>query len=281
MHPRLQNVFFALTLFSFAAGLRTSLQDNEERAAVCFAGQFRTFRRAVRSATDHMLSAFSHPDVFLFLNLKDSGKGGIKNHAGADIENILEILQPVSHQYYNDSDITVYEKKLVGGSDCYRKKGTDAMAHFSWHSPQFWAIQTCWDMVKKYENDNKFRYDFFVRARPDTNFPFKLGFAIKQAILAASKSREKKHAWLRKGSASDAFALMTRDAADSYGNTFSNTFMRNSCVHLPSESKCGPSGAIAVSTECLLYRNMLAGRVNVHFDIDFSALPVLRAHTFD
>jgi hypothetical protein len=276
MYPRLQNVVFALTLFSLATGLRTNLQRSEGRAAVCFAGQFRSFKRVVRSAKDHMISAFSHPDVFVFLNLKDSGKGGNNIHVGADIESILETLKPVSHHYYNGSDIAAYEKTLEQGSDCYHKKGTDPMSHFSWHSPQFWCIQKCWDMVKKYEIANIFRYEWFVRARPDTNFPFKLKFAIKTAILGASKSREKKHAWLRKGPASDAFALMTRAAADSYGNTFSNTFKRNSCVHLPSQSKCGPSGAIDVSTECLLYRNLLSGRVTVHFDTDFSALPVVR-----
>jgi len=276
MYPRLQNVIFVLTLFSLATGLRTSLQYDEGRAAVCFAGQFRSFKTVVRSANDHMISVFSHPDVFLFLNLKDSGKGGNKNHRGADIEAILETLKPVSYQYYNDRNITVYEKTLERGSDCYQKRGTEPAFHWSWHSPQFWSIQKCWDMVKTYENENSFRYKFFVRARPDTNFPLKLKSVIHKAILVASKSREKKHAWLRMGSASDAFALMTRDAADSYGNTFSNTFMRNSCVHLPSQSKCGPSGTIDISTECLLYRNMLKGKVNVHFDMDFSALPVMR-----
>lgn len=225
-----------------------------------------------------MISAFSHPDVFLFLNLKDSGKGGHRNHVGADIDKILEALKPVSHRYYNGSDITAYEKTLKQGSECYHKKGTDPASHFSWHSPQFWCIQKCWGMVKKYESEQSFRYEFFVRARPDTKFPFQLKFAIRRAILSVSKSKEKKHAWLKKGPGSDTFAVLTRDAADSYANTFSNTFMRNSCVHLPSQSRCRPSGAVHESTECLLYRNMLSGSVNVHFDTttDFSDIKIVR-----
>jgi hypothetical protein len=91
MHPRPQFHFFTLALLSSATGLPISLQHDEGRVAVCFAGQFRSFAKTVGSASDNLVSAFSNPDVFLFLNLQDSGKGGNGDHA-EDIDQILETL---------------------------------------------------------------------------------------------------------------------------------------------------------------------------------------------
>lgn len=268
MHPRPQFICFTLTLLFSATGLQHDLHD-EGRVAVCFAGQFRSFAKTVGSASDNLVSAFSNPDVFLFLNLQDSGKGGNGDHA-EDIDQILETLNPVSHQYYNEGDIDAFESTMQEGSTCFRKVGTPSCCHYSLHGPQFWATQQCWDMVEKYENANSFRYKYFVRARPDTKFARQL----KQAIQIVSTSpfdSGTKHAWLRRGAGSDAFALLTRDAADSYANTFKNSFIGDSCTHLPSENECEPCGAIGMATECLLYRNMLSGGVQVHFDDTYSA----------
>mmetsp|Transcript_24273 Transcript_24273/g.69198 ORF Transcript_24273/g.69198 Transcript_24273/m.69198 type:complete len:147 (-) Transcript_24273:284-724(-) len=144
-----------------------------------------------------------------------------------------------------------------------------------------WGIQQCWDSVKDHELANNFRYEYFVRARPDTNFPPRL----QQAIQTVTKSQPHgggKHAWLP--SFSDTFTLMTRDAADAYGDTFQNTFLGDSCTRLPPESRCAPlmsylpseSRAIGMSTNCLFVRNMLAGGVRLHFDAGFAARPIVR-----
>jgi len=230
-----------------------------------------------------MISAFARPDVFLFLSLQDSGKGGNLSHEGKDIEQILQALKPVSQEFYNRSESIRWGLSLKSGSECYQKKGTDPRIHYSWHGPQLWGIQKCWEMVKEYENENSFRYEYFVRARPDIAYPKDLKYAIQSA--KSSHSGSGKHAWIRKGSMSDTFALLSRDAADSYADTFKNTFLNNSCVHLPSEPECRPSESEAIGldeksraqyygfTECLLYRNMLSGGVDVHFH---SSLPLCR-----
>lgn len=280
LYPRPRCSLIGLTFIFSVTGLRIDEKQGEVRAAVCFAGQFRSFLKTVQSATDNLLSAFSHPDVFLFLNLQDSGKGGNANHAN-DIDKILEVVSPVSHKYYNESDFDAVGSTLQEGSSCFRKRGTEECCHFSWHGTQIWGIQQCWDTVKKHEKDNRFRYEYFVRARPDTNFPERL----HQAIQTVTKSQfhgGTQHAWLP--SFSDTFTFLTRGAADAYGDTFKNTFIGDSCTRLPAESLCGPmmsylpseSRAIGISTNCLLVRNMLSGGVQLHFDAGFAARPIVR-----
>lgn len=255
---------------SMASRNMNGKSQNEGRVAICFAGQFRSFAKTVQSAKDNLVSAFSHPDVFLFLNLQDSGKGGNRNHK-TDMEPILTTLSPVSHQYYEESDIAAFESTMQAGSTCFQQKETAPCCHYSWHAPQFWAIQQCLGMVQKYESAQSypflpFRYDYFVRARPDTAFNFQLMQAITAILPNSDSHGATKRAWVKKGPGSDMFALLTRDAADSYGNTFNHTFTGDSCTRLPSENASGPSGAIGIATECLLYRNMIADGVDVHFD---------------
>jgi hypothetical protein len=228
-----------------------------------------------------MVSAFSHPDMFIFLNLQDSGKAGNSSHEGKQIDQVLETLKPVSQQFYNHSESIRWGLSIRQGSTCYQKRGTQPSFHYSWHGSQFWAIQKCWQMVMDYEMENSFRYEYFVRARPDIEYPQELKHAIQ--TVTSSHSGFGKHAWIRKGTLSDTFALLSRDAADSYADTFKNTFLNNSCVHLPSQNSCRPirsTGMSDLSTaifyrfnECLLYRNMLSGGVDVHFDV---GLPLCR-----
>jgi hypothetical protein len=265
MYRRSRSLFLALTVFSSATGLRTSQQSNEGRAAICFSGEFRSFRKVLPAANRSVISAFDHPpDVFLFLNLQDSGKGGNGRHEGEDIDTVVETLKPVAARYYNHDESLDWGSPIQQGSDCYRKDGTPSCCHYSWHGSIFWGVQKCWEMVKEYESENRFRYDFFVRARPDIDFKRELWSSIQK--VTSSYSGSGKHAWLRKGTGSDVFALLSRDAADSYADTFKNTFLDSSCLHLPSEDTCKLTHTKGWSTECLLYRNLLSDGVEVHWD---------------
>jgi len=270
-----QTLFTALTFFSLASCLHIRTpDDNQGRAALCFSGQFRSFNTTVYSAQKILISAFSKPDVFLFLNLLDAGKGGGVNHAAwghKDVDNTLEVLQPKGVQYYSksDPDAFILDNRLAQGSTCYQAKGTPRCCHWSWHAHQFWTIHKCFEMVKEYETNEHFRYKWFVRARPDTHYHPKLRVAIDK-LMRSPPDDGTNHAWLKKGPMSDTFALLGRDAADVYGD-MAMKFIGDSCTHLPGEDQCEPSGAIPMSTECFVYRNLLSGRVNVHWDGDLSS----------
>lgn len=265
MFRRSRNLFVALTIFSFSTGLRTSQQNNEGRAAICLSGEFRSFRQGLSGFNRTVISAFVHsPDVFLFLNLQDSGRGGNAKHEGEDIDLVVETLKPVAARYYKHDESLNWGLHVQQGSDCQQKMGTPSCCHYSWHGSLFWGVQKCWEMVKEYESENRFRYDFYIRARPDIHFRGELWSAIRK--VTSTYSGFGKHAWLRKGSGSDVFALLSRDAADSYADTFKNTFLDSSCLHLPSEDSCQVTHTKGYSTECLLYRNLLTGGVEVHWD---------------
>lgn len=245
--------------------------NNQGRAALCFAGQFRSFNATVGNIQDNLISAFAKPDVFLFLNLQDSGRGGSVNHAGKDVNDILSTLKPKGVQFYNESDPGAFalEKGLEAGSACYQAKGTPDCCHWSWHVPQFWTIHTCFEMAKKYEAAGQFRYEWFVRARPDTHYHPRIKVAL-QKLMNSQPDGGTKHAYLKKGPMSDTFALLSRDAADVYGD-MPKKFIGDSCTDLPGADQCEPVEAPENSTECFVYRNLLSGRVNVHFDSVFSS----------
>lgn len=248
--------------------------NNQGRAALCFSGQFRSFNATVDNIKEHLISAFAKPDVFLFLNLQDSGRGGMLNHAGKDVNDILSTLKPKGVQYYSESELALEkgleaELGLEAGSTCYQAKGTPGCCHWSWHVPQFWTIQKCFEMAKEYEATGQFRYEWFVRARPDTRYHPKIKVAI-QHLMGFQPDGGTKHAYLKKGPMSDTFALLSRDAADVYGD-MPKKFIGDSCTHLPGADQCEPVEVPGNSTECFVYRNLLSGRVNVHFDGVFSS----------
>jgi hypothetical protein len=181
---------------------------------------------------------------------------------------MVAMLHPVAASTYTQADYDAFVLSLSKASpgECFKKD--DGI--------QFYAIHTCFDKVRDYEAAKHIKYAWVVRARPDTRFLPNLPSAIQKHVLPAYGPKLKR-AWLRKGRINDAFAILSRSAADAYGHSFSRII---SCSAKTSREL--PSGTICealdlgsprwyVGAECFLYRNMVAGGINVTFDSAFGA----------
>ena len=75
-------------------------------------------------------------------------------------------------------------------------------------------------------------------------------------------------AWIHRGTASDAFCVLTRAAAEAYAGTYESA--RANCSGLPTHSVCSAArmgvGAVEMAAECLFYRNLVRASVDVVFD---------------
>lgn len=139
-----------------------------KRVALCFSGHIRNFR--FDNISENFINTLDNNCVFdYFFSLWDTeGHRSLGFNGSANINNILQILQPkgiLIERFDRDYFIKRYNTNkwqdyshLSGPTTC-----GDAVS-------MWYKIQTCLDMVEKYQSRYGFEYDAIVRIRPDILF---------------------------------------------------------------------------------------------------------------
>eukprot|EP00931_Biecheleriopsis_adriatica_P027711 TRINITY_DN16618_c0_g1_i2.p1 TRINITY_DN16618_c0_g1~~TRINITY_DN16618_c0_g1_i2.p1 ORF type:complete len:204 (-),score=19.50 TRINITY_DN16618_c0_g1_i2:352-963(-) len=167
------------------AGVKLAETSASPRTAVCFSGQFRSFGQVARAAYENVIKPWPKADVFMFLNLQDSRRGGTKLHSEAELDAVKKVLNPVSVKLYDFVHDYQMLREKIPSSNCFEKRGAPPGLHFSHHGPQFWGIRECFDMVKEYEQRENLKYDVVVRTRPDNYH----GPSMAEGHASSSKQR--------------------------------------------------------------------------------------------
>ena len=100
------------------------------------------------------------------------------------------------------------------------------------------------EMVQEHERRLGVRYGWAGRLRPDALYG-KKQFRILKHIVSTTADLEEPRAWYRHSARSDAFAIMTRGAMDSYASIWKDEFR---------DGKCGDIGLAHVPDDALLTR---------------------------
>lgn len=271
------------------ASLAFAAPDYSQRAALCISGQLRTFLETYESIGPLRRAFPGGGDVFMFISLNESYRKSLKLASFHGTQNAtryaaaIASLRPVRVEYYESSrkvlgrpaaaGLADYEAEAPPPGECHRNPSKPSCCHFSHHGPQFWSIGKCFALVQAHEREAGVRYGWAGRLRPDALYG-KRQFRYVRAIASAPGDPEAPRAWYRHSARSDAFAIMTRGAMDSYQRLWADEFRDGRCAdiglaHKPDDALlnevCGPYRIrYKYGTECMVTAHLiLRGKVNV------------------
>jgi len=250
------------------------------RAAICYAGGFRTFLQTVKLHKQRVIDPWPAADLFMFVELEDSFSNfKTMRNRSSEFDRVRELLGPVDVRTYTQAEAKAHQQ----GIQCFSHP---TISH------QMWTIKECFGMVVRHEMATRETYTWFVRARPDTR---------PTAILPVGVFRQhtapgEKVAWRRSYSAgSDCLCVMTRAAATSLARAHDSLFLSASAGQCgfgasdaagrPAKKRlrkiCGPSfhGSpypmhFGVNPVCLSWLAWASDNVTVMFDDRVSANPL-------
>ena len=242
---------------------RSSYPSDPAKAAICISGQMRSLTYAYPYFRDKLIPAFGPSgvvDSFMFLNFDDSDSHKIMNggckHNELELRSIMTELNVVALRSYTMKDFHKTKPKI---GPCFEKPEADRARHFSWHGPQSWNINQCFQMVTQYEEEKQLRYRWVVRLRPDGARAEwqSLTNAIRQDVLPDPALYPR--VWMAWGPVADAFAIMTRPALEPFADIWEE-FYGKKCLELPQNErlrrhfcvKVIAPERIAFGTECLI-----------------------------
>jgi len=266
---RSSRAIFARDLATAASsGLSVAQELPARRAAVCFAGGFRTFSLTAGWHKKKLVDPWPAADVFMFLEMGDTFTRFRGADHSAELPGIRSILNPIAVRTYTQQEAKLHQ----GGIQCLRKGSV---------SHQLWSIRECFGMAKQQERESGMIYTWFVRARPDAiprhhDMP---GNILRYAAPDA------KVAWRSTyGPGSDMLVVLTRAAADTYDRAHKSIFQdvgSGQCGFgsvgigdVPVAKQCrlcdpayqGHYNCRTIGPECLVYLAWLSDNVTVIFD---------------
>jgi len=253
-----------------SSGLRVAQQLPARRAAICFAGGFRTFSRTAGWHKKKLVDSWPAADVFMFLEMEDTfTRARVVDH-NAELPGVRAILNPIAVRTYTQQDAKLHQ----GGIQCLQK---GSMSH------QLWSVRECFGMAKQHERERDLSYTWFVRARPDA-IPRHHEIPVARNILRYA-TPDAKVAWRRRyGPGSDMLVVLTRAAADTYDRAHESIFQdvgSGQCGFgsvgvgdVPVAKQCrrcdpayqGHYRCNTIGPECLVYLTWLSDNVTVIFD---------------
>jgi hypothetical protein len=180
------------------------------RAAICYAGGFRTFSQTLKLHRQRVIDPWPAADLFMFVELDDTFSS-FKNqrNRSSELDRVRELLRPVDVRTY-----TQYEARAS-------QQGIQCFSHPTL-SHQMWTIKECFGMVTRHETAARMTYAWFVRARPDTR-PTAI---LPVDVFKRHTAPDEKVAWRRGYSGgSDCLCVMTRAAAESLGRAHDSLFL--------------------------------------------------------
>ena len=264
--------------------------DYSQRAALCISGQMRTFLETYESLAPLRQAFPGGSDVFMFVSLNESYRKSLKlvaYHGTQDAAHYaaaIASLRPVRVEYYESSrkalgrpaaaGLADYEAEAPGPGECHRNPAKPTCCHFSHHGPQFWSVGKCLAMVQDHERALGVRYGWAARLRPDALYGRKQVRVVRAITRDVGVDVEAPRAWYRHSARSDAFAVMTRGAMDSYQRIWADEFRDGRCAdiglaHRPDDAVLGRVCApykirYKYGTECMVTAHLvLRGGVNV------------------
>ncbi|KAJ1459270.1 hypothetical protein M885DRAFT_511925 [Pelagophyceae sp. CCMP2097] len=276
-------------------GLLLLVTRASARTAVCVSGQLRTFGRTWPGLLNLTQAVPGPTDWFLFVSLNETYRKSLQMkayhsvQARSSFETALEAMKPVTVQYYEsvvkdsadfaDATLRSYAREAPAAGECHRNEKKPKCCHFSHHGPQFWGVAQCFAMITARERVAKVRYDWVVRVRPDAVLSPRQLRAVAAATRRTQDPLLEKRAWLRPGTRSDAFALLTRAAMDAYAGIWG--VFQGGCAaiglgHKPDIARLDPICTplkirVKTGTECLVAAQLHAGNVTIEAHTDFSA----------
>lgn len=272
---RSSRAIVALDLATAASSGRGVAQEwPARRAAVCFAGGFRTFSHTVDLHKRKLVDSWPAADVFMFLEMSDTFTRVRQEDHSAELPRIRAILNPVAVRTYTQQEAQLHQGKIK----CLRKGSV---------SNQLWSIKECFGMARQHERSTGTIYTWFVRARPDA-IPRHRDIPVARNILRYA-APDAKVAWRgRYGPGSDMLVVLTRAAADTYDRAHDSLFQdvgSGQCGFgsvgmgdIPVEKQCrlcdpayeGHYNCRTIGPECLVYLTWLSDNVTVIFDAALS-----------
>ena len=264
--------------------------DYSKRAALCMSGQLRTFLETYESLGRLRRSFPGETDIFMFVSRNESYRKSLGlaahhgTHAPARDAAAIASLAPVAVEYYESSrkrldraagpGLADYEAEAPPVGDCHRNPSKPTCCHFSHHGPQFWSVGKCLAMVQDHERALGVRYGWAARLRPDALYGRKQVRVVRAITRDVGVDVEAPRAWYRHSARSDAFAVMTRGAMDSYQRIWADEFRDGRCAdiglaHRPDDAVLGRVCApykirYKYGTECMVTAHLvLRGGVNV------------------
>lgn len=247
-------------------------------AAVCFAGQVRSFART-GAGLARLVDAFSgasktfQPESILYLNLQDAGKGGVLKHTVDEIQPSLKIVKAASlglYSHANDSFVAARARET-----CW----SPSPGHFSHHFTQMWTIASCLKRALDRERACNQTYNVIARARTDLVVPgnalrliHHIVFNISRSALAPSPI-----AWLSRGLAADRFFVFTRSVMPRLSRGLLDAFSAARCGvpdaqhYRPDRVACSRAHFALNGTECMLITVLRRAGVEVRLNADLRA----------
>jgi len=250
------------------------------RAAICYAGGFRTFSQTLKLHKQRVIDPWPAADLFIFVELEDTFSNFNKSrNRSSELDRIRKLLSPVGVRTYTQAEARAHQQ----GIQCFSHP---TLSH------QMWTIKECFGMVTRHEMETRETYTWFVRARPDTRPTAILPMDVFKQHTAPSE----KVAWRRGYSGgSDCLCVMTRAAATSLGRAHDSLFLsarKGQCgfgasdaTGLPARRKlgriCGPSFHgnpypihFGLNPVCFFWLAWASDNVTVMFDDRVSANPL-------
>ena len=260
--------------------------------AMCLSGELRSFPEVHVSLLQLRKKLRNGLDVFMFVRAMAGGWN--EAEAGA-----ITAVSPMSIRTYTDADFRAAAPSLPTPCFCAYENKTEqnrsssdlmsAATHFSYNGVQFWAIHRCFNMMRRHESVRMLaagsleaRYKWVMRARPDVIFQEPQLRNIPQVTGRGERYEPVAHAWYRRQHVSDVFALLSRAAADAYGEIWYEFL--GGCSSLPPleerARRCHQDIWVPEwwSIECLIYSHLSRPSVNVSVTIHDGMRPLIVRH---
>lgn len=174
------------------------------RVAICFSGGLRNFKHTFNNFNKYLLSPLN-ADVFFY---------GCENKEGLE-QNSIDFSQ-----IYNPKSMTIRDKKF------YEEMSDKYPGVLKSFIPQVFNIKECYDLLKKYEDENGFNYDIIIRARLDCFFfreitTEELNTALDGSLIMPIEWAFKEvHPYAE----TDSFLISNRENYDLYAKLYENIY---------------------------------------------------------
>lgn len=124
--------------------------SKQDKTAVCYSGQFRSWKNNVDAHISNILSnpSLNKPDIFVVLDEGD------KNNTHLPI--IINMLNPKKVNYTSEFD---HKRVFDSIKECHVIAPSAAS--------QLAKLRACWNLIAEHENEMGFKYDRVIRMRPD------------------------------------------------------------------------------------------------------------------